>query len=54
MEASVPLPADINMMTEAMPITTPRIVRKLRNLWVMTEVQAVFKGSKSLFILFPL
>ena len=31
-------------MTEARRITTPRMVRKLLSLWVITDVQALDKG----------
>jgi hypothetical protein len=45
MVASTPLPIDIKIITAAMPITTPRMVRELLNLWVITAVQAVVSGS---------
>src|SRR5450759_1044088 len=51
--ASVPLPIDIKTMTAPTPITTPRMVRKLLNLCVDTAVQAVARGLKKFFILFP-
>jgi hypothetical protein len=40
------------MTTAAMPMTIPRIVKKLLGLWVITAVQAAANGFNIVFIIF--